>query len=140
MNAMRTDDQITAGDAEVLKYFRKHSPASASDAKKALPDAGSVKHRIAALSKPDVGLLSEDVDTDLSGTRELHRGLGIYRITPKGELALDDYLAERKQHRKELLLKSVWMPILVSIAANLTIAGIRQLWPLIRQWLFHTPA
>ena len=137
---MRNDVQITAGDAEVLKYFRKHSPASASDAEKALPDTGAVEHRIAALAKLDVELLSEDVDTDLSGTRELHRGLGVYRITPKGEITLDDYLVERKRHRRELFLKSVWMPILVSIAANLTIAGIRELWPLIQQWLSNTPA
>lgn len=137
---MENENRITAGDAEVLKYFRKHSPASASDAKKALPDTGAVDHRIAALSKSDVGFLTEDMDTDLSGTRELHRGLGVYRITPKGEMALDDYLTEQRRHQKELLLKSVWMPILVSIAANLTIAGIRQLWPLIQQWLFHTPA
>lgn len=137
---MENENRITAGDAEVLKYFRKHSPASASDAKKALPDTGAVDHRIAALSKPDVGFLTEDMDTDLSGTRELHRGLGVYRITPKGEMALDDYLTEQRRHQKELLLKSVWMPILVSISANLTIAGIRQLWPLIQQWLFHTPA
>lgn len=137
---MESENRITAGDAEVLKYFRKHSPASASDAKKALPDTGAVEHRIAALTKPDVGLLAEDVDTDLSGTRELHRRLGVYRITSKGEIALGDYLTEQRRHQKELLLKSVWMPILVSIAANLTIAGIRQLWPLIQQWLFHTPA
>lgn len=137
---MRNDVQITAGDAEVLEYFRKHSPASVSDAKKALPDTGAVEHRIAALTKLDVGLLSEDVDTDLSGARELHRSLGVYRITPKGEIALDDYLVERKRHWRELLLKSVWMPILVSIAANIAIDGIRQLWPLIQQWLLHTLA
>lgn len=116
---MESENRITAGDAEVLKYFRKHSPASASDAKKALPDTGAVDHRIAALTKPDVGLLAEDVDTDLSGTRELHRGLGIYRITPKGEIALGDYLAEQKQHRRELLLKNVWFPIAVSLVTSL---------------------
>lgn len=116
---MESENRITAGDAEVLKYFREHSPASASDAKKALPDTGAVEHRIAELTKPDVGLLAEDVDTDLSGTRELHRGLGIYRITPKGEIALGDYLAEQKQHRRELLLKNVWFPIAVSLATSL---------------------
>lgn len=137
---MRNDVQITAGDAEVLKYFRKHSPASVSDAKKALPSTGSVEHRIAALTKPDIGLLAEDVDTSYEPMRPLHVSLGIYRITPKGEIALDDYLAEQKQHRKELLLKSAWMPILVSIAANIAIDGIRQLWPLIQQWLLHTLA
>ena len=116
---MESENRITAGDAEVLKYFREHSPASASDAKKALPDTGAVDHLIAALTKPDVGLLAEDVDADLSGTRELHRGLGIYRITPKGEIALGDYLAEQKQHRRELLLKNVWFPIAVSLVTSL---------------------
>lgn len=137
---MENENRITAGDAEVLKYFREHSPASASDAKKALPDTGAVEHRIAALTKPDVGLLAEDKKTSYEPMQPLYKGLGVYRITPKGEMALDDYIAEQKQHRRELLLKSAWMPILVSIAANLTIAGIRQLWPLIQQWLFHTPA
>ena len=116
---MENDSQITACDAKVLRYFRKHGPASASDAKKALPDIGSAEHRIAALAKPDTGLLSEDVDTDLSATRALHRGLGVYRITPKGEIALDDYLAERKRYWKELLLKSLWFPIAVSFATAL---------------------
>lgn len=116
---MENDSQITACDAKVLRYFRKHGPASASDAKKALPDIGSAEHRIAALAKPDTGLLSEDVDTDLSATRALHRGLGVYRITPKGEIALDNYLSERKRYWKELLLKSLWFPIAVSFVTAL---------------------
>lgn len=116
---MENDSQITACDAKVLRYFRKHGPASASAAKKALPDIGSAEHRIAALAKPDTGLLSEDVDTDLSATRALHRGLGVYRITPKGEIALDDYHAERKRYWKELLLKSLWFPIAVSFVTAL---------------------
>lgn len=118
---MENDSQITACDAEVLRYFRKHSPASTADAKKALPDIGSVEHRIAALAKPDTGLLAEDADTSYEPMRSLHVGLGIYRITPKGELALDDYLAERKRYWKDLLLKSLWFPIAVSfVTAVLT--------------------
>lgn len=113
---MENESQITACDAEVLRYFRKHGPASTADAKKALADVSSAGHRIVALAQPDAALLSEDVDTDLSATRALHQGLGIYRITPKGELALDDYLAERKRYWKELLLKSLWFPIAVSFA------------------------
>lgn len=118
---MENESQITACDAEVLRYFRKHSPASTADAKKALPDIGSVEHRIAALAKPDTGLLAEDADTSYEPMRSLHVGLGIYRITPKGELALDDYLAERKRYWKDLLLKSLWFPIAVSfVTAVLT--------------------
>lgn len=95
---MENDSQITACDAEVLRYFRKHGPAPTADAKKALPDIGSAEHRIAALAKPDTGLLAEDADTSYEPMRPLHVGLGVYRITPKGEIALDDYLAERKRY------------------------------------------
>lgn len=116
---MENDSQITACDAKVLRYFRKHSPAPTADAKKALADVSSVGHRIVALAHPDAALLSEDVDTDLSATRALHQGLGVYRITPKGEIALDDYLAERKRYWKELLLKSLWFPIAVSFVTAL---------------------
>lgn len=118
---MENDSQITACDAEVLRYFRKHGPASTADAKKTLADVSSAGHRIVALAQPNAAFLSEDVDTDLSATRALHQGLGIYRITPKGELALDDYLAERKRYWKDLLLKSLWFPITVSfVTAVLT--------------------
>lgn len=116
---MKNDSQITACDAKVLRYFRKHGPAPTDDAKKALADVSSVGHRIVALAHPDAALLSEDVDTDLSATRALHQGLGVYRITPKGEIALDDYLAERKRYWKELLLKSLWFPIAVSFVTAL---------------------
>lgn len=130
---MENDSQITACDAEVLRYFRKHGPASTADAKKALADVSSVGHRIVALAQPDAALLSEDVDTDLSAMRALHHGLGIYRITPRGEIALDDYLAERKRYWKDLLLKSLWFPITVPFVtavlttlSTLMLAGLLQ--------------
>lgn len=116
---MENDRQITACDAEVLSYFRKHGPASASDAKKALPDIGSAEHRIAALAKPDTGLLAEDMDTSYEPMRPLHRGLGIYRITPKGEIALDDYLAEKRRTSRRERLTNLWAPIAVGLLAYL---------------------
>lgn len=129
---MKNDSQITACDAKVLRYFRKHGPTSTADAKKALADVSSSGHRIVAMAQPDAALLSEDVDTELSAMRALHHGLGVYRITPKGEIALDDYLAERKRYWKELLLKSLWFPIAVSfvtavLTTLLTLMSTRQL-------------
>lgn len=116
---MGSENRITAGDAEVLEYFRKHSPASVSDAKKALPSTGSVEHRIAALTKPDVGLLAEDVDTSYEPMRSLHVSLGVYRITPKGEIALDDYLAEKRRTSRRERLTNLWAPIAVGLLAYL---------------------
>lgn len=118
---MENNSQIAACDAEVLRYFRKHGPAPISDAKRALQDIGSAEHRIVTLAKPDAGLLAEEMDTSIEAMRSLHQGLGIYRITPKGEIALDNYLAEQKQHWKDLLVKSLWFPIAVSfVTAALT--------------------
>lgn len=116
---MDSANRITASDVKVLRYFREHSPASASDAKKALSDAVSVEHRIAALTKPAAGLLAEDTEVSYESMQPLHKGLGIYRITPKGEIVLDDYLVEQRRHWRELLLKSLWFPIAVSFATAL---------------------
>ena len=116
---MENEIRITACDAEVLEYFRKHSPASVSDAKKALPSTGSVEHRIAALTKPDIGLLAEDVNTSYEPMRSLHVGLGVYRITPKGEIALDDYLEEKRRTSRRERLANLWAPIAVGLLAYL---------------------
>lgn len=116
---MENDSQITACDAKVLCYFRKHGPASTADAKKALPDIGSVEHRIAALAKPDTGLLAEDADTSYEPMRPLHVGLGVYRITPKGEIALDDYLSEKRRTSRRERLTNLWAPIAVGLLAYL---------------------
>lgn len=116
---MENDSQITACDAKVLCYFRKHGPASTADAKKALPDIGSVEHRIAALAKPDTGLLAEDADTSYEPMRPLHIGLGVYRITPKGEIALDDYLSEKRRTSRRERLTNLWAPIAVGLLAYL---------------------
>ena len=116
---MENDSQITACDAKMLRYFRKHGPAPTADAKKALADVSSVGHRIVALAHPDAALLSEDADTDLSATRALHHGLGVYRITPKGEIALDDYLSEKRRTTRRERLTNLWAPIAVGLLAYL---------------------
>ena len=64
-----------------------------------------------------------------------------------GKIVLGVYLSHKGLHYKELsaldrrqtLLKSVWLPILVSIATNITVSVLQWLWPLIIQWLssFH---
>lgn len=124
---MENNSQIAACDAEVLRYFRKHGPAPISDAKRALADTGSAEYRIVALAKPDAELLAEEMDTEIEAMCSLHQGLGVYRITPKGEIALDNYLAEQKQHKRELWLKSMWLPIAVSFVTALLTLGLKDL-------------
>lgn len=45
------------------------------------------------------------------------------------------YLAER---RFDLMLKSIWLPIMVSILTNLSTDGIQWLLPLIREWFSNS--
>ena len=71
------------------------------------------------MTKPDVGLLAEDVDTSYEPMRPLHVGLGIYRITPKGEIALDDYLEEKRRTSRRERLANLWAPIAVGLLAYL---------------------
>ena len=47
---MENDSQITACDAKVLRYFRKHGPAPTADAKKALAAVSFVTALLATLS------------------------------------------------------------------------------------------
>lgn len=116
---MENDSQITACDAEVLKYFRKHGPASTADAKKALPKIGAVDARIKMMSTPELELLQEDVDTLIAPNRPLHQSLGTYHITPKGEIALEDHLAETQRKARHDRLSTLWAPIAVGLLAYL---------------------
>lgn len=45
------------------------------------------------------------------------------------------YFDIKKHNGKELWIKNAWIPILVSVATNLVISGLKWLWPLIQQWL-----
>lgn len=55
---------------------------------------------------------------------------GMCEITDKGT----DFLAYRKQFKKDVLLENAWIPVVVSILTNLSTDGIQWLLPLIQQW------
>lgn len=59
----------------------------------------------------------------------------IFCIAPLGKKALQDYQKQNKVDKRMLWLKNAWIPILVSIATNLIIDGMRQLLPLIQEWV-----
>lgn len=116
---MNTEHEITERDAELLAFFRDHSGASASAAKAAFPHVPSVDHRIAALASPEIAFLTEDVDTAYEPMRPLHCRLGTFRITPKGAIALDDYLSEKARRGRRERLTHLWGPIAVGLLAYL---------------------
>lgn len=54
---------------------------------------------------------------------------GLCEITDIGT----DFLAYRKQFKKDILLENAWIPVVVSILTNLLTDGIQWLLPLIQQ-------
>jgi len=57
------------------------------------------------------------------------------RITSFGQ----SYLAYQKRREKELRLKSIWLPVLVTVITNVAICVLRWLFPPIVQWLANSP-
>ena len=51
--------------------------------------------------------------------------------------ALQEHEQKAKIDRKDTLLKSVWIPIAVTILTSLILNGLESLYPLIRQWLSY---
>lgn len=55
------------------------------------------------------------------------------------DMEVQDEFAEYKYQKRIMWLKSIWVPIAVTVAANLLIDVLKQLLPLIQQWLTNTP-
>lgn len=60
---------------------------------------------------------------------DMPKGTGLCRITDAGT----DFLAYRKQFKKDILLENAWIPVVVSIITNLLTDGIQWLLLLIQQ-------
>ena len=133
--------QLTDNDAQLLAFINKTGPTEIARLQDKFSGIKTITLRLQTLTSRDVGFLSQKQIYHRDGAGELYReDSGINSLTPLGIKALEDYQYSRKLRIRDLWFKNAWLPILVSIAANLAIAGIRQLWPLIQQWLSHTPA
>ena len=77
--------------------------------------------------------LTQDVTTHIPG--HMPQPTGRMTISDAGR----DYLIRYRQTRRDLWLKNIWIPILVTIVTNLAIRGIEWLLPRIQQWLSNTP-
>ena len=135
-------------DFQILNYISCHGPASLSQLVEAFPSVSAVEYRVCQLAAPEyrsVAGMPEEIpntsylvesyrfaDTDLGKTTEY---LGIYTLSERGKKAVQDHSYRTKSARKELWLKNAWIPILVTLAANLLVLGIKWLLPLIQEWL-----
>lgn len=142
--------ELTEIDIQILRFVSKSEPASLEAIKLKFPTASSIEYRVKLLSTPEyrrVGnlpitnpvpnssYLSQDrIETVVNGRVKIEM-LGTYRLTENGQKFLQDYGQKARSDRKELWLKNAWIPILVTLATNLVISGVKWLFPLIVQWL-----
>lgn len=139
-------EDLTDLDYEILDYISQNEPVHIDDIKNHFPNIASIEYRIEVMKTPEyhqsmhIRLVTEntfcisekyEIFKDELGISH-NRYLQIYSITSLGKKALQDYKVKKAKHRKELWLKNAWIPILVSLATNLLIAGIKSLLPLIQ--------
>lgn len=134
--------EVSAIDFSILKFVSDKGQASMGEICAAFPEIQSIDKRIhiLAFSVSASPYLAEDVEmVVLPDGLKNTQGIGIYRLTDAGKIALQDYESENRISRRELWLKNAWIPILVSLITNLAISGTKRLIPLILELLSNTP-
>lgn len=140
-------ENLTEIDYRILEFISHNEPIKIDDIKNKLPNISSLEYRINLLATPEhrkVGYDYVPIDNTYclkeeceygNGVITTVKGLQIYSLTDMGRKALQDYKTEKKRKKRELWIKNAWPPILVSVATNLLIIGIKWLLPLIQKWL-----
>ena len=126
--------QLTRLDADILAFIRKNKSVTLSDVRQRFPKVETTEHRIQLMAKGSHALIwPERIHIQDEIGQFIPSITGRYSLTPDGEKALEDYRYEHKTNRRELWLKSVWLPMLVALGtALLTMALTRWLSPLIQ--------
>ena len=146
--------ELTEIDVEILTFIEARGSADIESIKNKFRDIPAIEYRVKVLSTPEyfrppsahfsipksnTSYLRESVESviDSKGFCNV-KHLGIYQLTEFGEKELQDYRQRKKSDLRELWLKNAWIPMLVTLATNLLISGIKWLLPLIQQWLSST--
>lgn len=111
---------LSAADKELLQKIKKH-PHSKCDPK----ELENLRF---------FGLIREDPSGEVDAFRE-PIGAGTYCVSDF-YLVYEEYL---KDKRRDIMLSSLWLPIIVSIITTLVINALQWLWPLLAQWCASSP-
>lgn len=133
--------ELTETDFKLLKFISENEPVGIEKIKAKLSDIDSIEYRISQLKNMEYRTVAS-IQIPIENTSYVYeeydydngKSLGIYSATDMGKKALQDYCHKQNKSKKEFWLKNAWIPILVTIATNIVIGGIKQLWPLIQQW------
>lgn len=133
--------QPTDYDLQILKLLHESQPLTESEIVNKLPDIEAIPLRLQDLScRPPCAIPGTIFSAPEKGcyiypeTGQYWGNSTKYVITPLGKRALQESVYAKRKERLEIWLRNAWIPILVSVATNLILAALRQLWPLILQW------
>ena len=90
------------------------------------------RSEVAGLSS--MGLIKADRDESVDITYQPMHMLDTYCVTDFNRI-YEEYL---RQSRKSELLKSLWLPIIVSLVTTLTVNALQWLWPLLSRWFSNS--
>ena len=138
--------ELTSVDLKILEFINSNGAIGIKDLKTKFSKIDSLEYRLKIMSTqkyselgraplPDSSFILQKYDVVGTGIYETSKPLDIYEITDYGRKYLQDHKNQTDIYRKELWIKNAWIPIIVSLATNLVIGGIKQLLPLIQQWL-----
>lgn len=147
-------DDLTSVDFALMAFIGKHEPVDRATIEKKLhKKVDSLDYRLETLTTPQYSTHSSGIGLPIKDTAYIKykcikdkdsaitttKKLGVYSLSRLGRKALQDYNVKQKSIKRENWFKSVWCPILVSLATNLALYGIPRLLQLIQGWLSHTP-
>lgn len=109
-------------DFEILDFINKNQSASLEKIALIYDDFSLAEYRLKLLCKNTKGhpaVLNEDFTTEGRGQYSNRIYLGEYRLSDHGKKLLQDYKHQKNIHKRELWLKNMWIPIIVSFATTL---------------------
>ena len=146
-------NELSETDYKLLKYVSKFKSISKNQIQQHFSkEAAAMDYHLSLLKQPlykesghgfhipieNTSYIAEEFNT-ISDQNGVQRYISndSFHITDLGRSALQELQQKAKFNRKNTLLKSVWIPIAVSIITSLIIDGLESLFPLIRQWLSY---
>ena len=145
-------NELSENDYKLLAYINKFESVSKEQIKQQFhKEIDAIDYHLSVLKQPrydDLGYGARKVIENSSyiveefnmvnspyGLRPVSKNS--FHISGLGKSALQEHEQKAKIDRKDTLLKSVWIPIAVTILTSLILNGLESLYPLIRQWLSY---
>ena len=132
------ENQIAECDIKILEFVDARGKADIASIARSLPRVEAVPLRVKRLAQqrwtqPD-SLAHRRPIPDSSYLVSTGENPELYQLTDMGKIALQDNELHRRKERKLVLLKSVLLPLVVSLLTTLAANAPQWLLPLLQKW------